>query len=89
MLTSCDIVSPAATIAFTRSAERKQSGYCVPLEWPAPILTAPTPPTMTTRGIDMHLPSCGLLKLSLSVFNFSVIVRVMTENDILPDIGFC
>lgn len=54
MLTSCDIFSPAATIACTQSAERKQSGYCVPLGCPAPILRAPTPPTMTMRGIDMH-----------------------------------
>lgn len=54
MLTSCDIFLPAATIGYTRSAERKQSDYCVPLEWPAPILRAPTPPAMTTRGIDMH-----------------------------------
>lgn len=54
MLTRCDIFPPAATTACTRSAERKQSGYCVPLGWPAPILRAPTPPTMTTRGIDMH-----------------------------------
>lgn len=54
---SC-IFPPAATIAFTRSAERKQSGYCVPLEWPAPILRAPTPPTMTTRGTDMRCCRC-------------------------------
>lgn len=54
MLTSCDIFLPAATIGYTRSAERKQSGYCVPLEWPAPILRAPTPPALTTRGIDMR-----------------------------------
>lgn len=54
MLISCDIFSPAATIVCTQSAERKQSGYCGPLGWPAPILRAPTPPTMTTRGIDMH-----------------------------------
>jgi len=54
MLTSCDIFPPAATIACTLSAERKQSGYCVPLGWPAPIQRAPIPRTMTTRGIDMH-----------------------------------
>lgn len=52
------IFPPAATIAFTPSAERKQSGYCVPLEWPAPILTAPTPPTMTTRGTDTSRCRC-------------------------------
>lgn len=54
MLTSYDIFSPAATIACTWSAERKQSGYCGPLGWPAPIQRVPTPPAMTTRGIDMH-----------------------------------
>lgn len=62
---------PAETIVCTLSAERKQSGYCVPLGWPAPILKAPIPPTMTSRGIDVHChricasPSCGLLNLSL------------------------
>lgn len=76
---SC-IFPPAATIAFTRSAERKQSGYCVPLEWPAPILRAPTPPTMTTRGTDMRCCCRCCTRASailwsprvvpLSVFNF-------------------
>lgn len=39
----------------------------------------------------LHLcirPSCGLLKFPSSVFNLSVTVHVMTENDILCDIGF-
>lgn len=95
MLTSCDIFSPAATIAYTRSAERKQSGYCVPLEWPAPILRAPTPPTMTTRGIDVH---CHCIRASAILWSPEVVpcpslispwfsVLVMTESDILSDIG--
>lgn len=88
---SC-IFPPAATIAFTRSAERKQSGYCVPLEWPAPILTAPTPPTMTTRGTDVRCCCCcrccctrasAILwsprLVPLSVFNFPALVHVMTK----------
>lgn len=70
MLTSCDILSPAATTAYTRSAERKQSGYCVPLEWPAPILRAPTPPTMTTRGIDMH---CRCIRASAILWSPQVV----------------
>lgn len=72
MLTSCDIFSPAATIACTRSAERKQSGYCVPLGWPAPILRAPTPPTMTTRGIDMH---CRCICASAILWSPQVVPR--------------
>lgn len=87
---SC-IFPPAAPIAFTRSAERKQSGYCVPLEWPAPILRAPTPPTMTTRGTDMRrcCRCCCCTRAStilwsprvvpLSVFNFPALVHVMPE----------
>lgn len=94
---SC-IFPPAATTAFTRSAERKQSGYCVPLEWPAPILTAPTPPTMTTRGTDMHCccrcRCCCCTRTStilwsprvvpLSVFNFPALVHVMTKTISCP-----
>lgn len=72
MLTSCDIFSPAATIACTRSAERKQSGYCVPLGWPAPILRVPTPPTMTTRGIDMH---CSCICASAILWSPQVVPR--------------
>lgn len=91
-LTSCDIFSAAATIVCIRSAARKQSGYCVPLGWPVPIQRAPTPPTMTTRGTDTRCCARRLVvswSCSSSVFNLSVIVQVMTENDILPDIGFC
>lgn len=72
MLTSCDIFSPAATTACTRSAERKQSGYCVPLGWPAPILRAPTPPTMTTRGIDVH---CRCIRASAILWSLQVVPR--------------
>lgn len=90
---SC-IFPPAAAIAFTRSAERKQSGYCVPLEWPAPIQTAPTPPTMTTRGTDVRCCCCCRRRccctrasailwsprvVPLSVFNLPALVHVMSK----------
>lgn len=91
---SC-IFPPAATIAFIRSAERKQSGYCVPLEWPEPILRAPTPPTMTTRGTDTRCCRCRCRTrasailwsprvVPLSVFNFPALVHVMTETISCP-----
>lgn len=95
MLTSCDIFLPAATIVCTRSAERKQSGYCVPLGWPAPIQRAPTRPTLTMRGIHMHCCSICASAILWSpqvvprLCLFYMIVLMMTENDILSDIGFC
>lgn len=97
MLTTCDIVSPAATTACTRSAERKQSGYCGPLGWPAPILRAPTPPAMTTRGIDMHgrcicasaiVWSPQVVPRPSLIYPWSYVWWRKTK-DILSDIAFC